>query len=144
MAQSKNTPAPKTAAELRALIFEGDPTGIDWEQVETRWGNLWVRELTQGERNEAVVAARDEDGNLDGSAMVAAYIAAGTYVERDGEKLFSLDDVPFILKAPARDTDRLGNTILRLSGLSGNDVKAAIDKAGKGSPSTGNGDSSSR
>lgn len=128
MAQSKNTPAPKTAAELRALIF--DTPQLAGEVVETRWGQLWAQELTQGQRNEAVAAAQS-DGQLDGSRMVAAFIAAGTFTAEGGEQLFTADDIPMLLALPTKDTDKLGNAILRLSGMENTDVKAAVEKAGK-------------
>lgn len=122
---------------IRDQILAADDIGTETVNVPA-WGvDVEVRGLTLGQRNDAITAAREEDGTLNLSRYYALILIATVSDPETKEKVFRDDDVALILDKSSAPADLLAKKALTLSGLTEKgDLQAGVDAAGKGSSET--------
>lgn len=122
---------------IRDKILAADDIGTDTVHVPAWNVDVTVRGMTLGQRNDAITAARNEDGSLNLSRYYA-YIIIGTVSDPEtGESVFTEDDVDLLLGKSSAPADLLAKKALDLSGMDEKgDVPEAVDAAGEGSSET--------
>jgi hypothetical protein len=80
-------------------------------------GEVEVRSLILGDRNRALLAISDEDGQADKSQIMTAFIIAATYDPVTGEKVFTEDDFEFINSREASLMDKLGVEAMKMNNM---------------------------
>ena len=127
---------------LRDQILEADDLDretVDLSDIKGYEGiSVQVRSMSAKARSEMLAGSRDADGNVD---LVALYplIVVATAHNAEGEQLFTPADADALNTKHAGLIERLASAGLRVSGL----TEEASDEAGKDSPSTPSGGSTS-
>lgn len=136
--------------DKRAQAFDSSDLGgelvfvPEWDVDGNPW-TAWCRGLTALERNEALQAAvasareagRTADTDSDSNVFYAhVVVTCALYSEDDPTPIFAVDDVPMLLAKAAKAVDRLAQAVLRISGMTKDDVAKAVEEAGKASSST--------
>ncbi len=88
-------------------------------------GDVWIRTLTQQERDEWEQQVRDqtwEDGAV-GQAGLKSLLAILTLLDADGQRMFVSDDLPEFNQKSAAAVDRIWQVACRLNGLTEGDVE---------------------
>ena len=119
---------------IRDKIIAADDIGTEVVHVPSWDVDVQVRGLSLGQRNDALSASREEDGNLNLSKYYALIIIATVSDPETGEQVFTEADVPMLLSKSSEPADLLAKKALALSGLSEKgDVNEAVQAAGEDS-----------
>jgi hypothetical protein len=99
-------------------------------------GTVRVQSLTGSERDafeESILGQRNKDGTREVVAMnLRAKLVALSVVDKDGNQLFSKDDVLALGEKNAKPLDRLFSEAQKLSGITKDDVEEMVKNSGTG------------
>lgn len=90
-------------------------------------GDVRLRSMSGADRNVVLELIQEDQANKD-PAKFGATVVAVCAIDDDGNRLFTLDDVPSLCQSPANALDWLAVVGLRLSGL---DSKENEERLGK-------------
>lgn len=107
---------------------------IQLELVEVpEWkGSVYVKTMTAAERDnfeKSIMGRRGIEPNLEG---VRAKMLVATVVDKDGNALFTMEEIDVLGAKSARAVDRLFAVAQRLSGFTPQDVEALAKKSRPG------------
>ena len=103
------------------------------EDVEvSQWGGtVRVRMMTGAERDEFRAALAAEEGGVPVCRFAATLLVA-TCVDEEGARLFTMEDMAALVQKSASSLDAPAAVAMRLNGLGGSAVQAAVKNSASG------------